>query len=412
MKKIFIFSTAILLFFSIFATSFTALSAVNDTETSPKYTLGDIDVSGEIDSTDYLKIKNTFLSKLTLKGTEFALADVNFDGIIDTTDYLNIRESFLKEEPLDNSGWATYEGKESFTAVPMTDEFKVQFERFEAWETIGNVNDYLEPKSKSNKIMHYQDWFGDFSEEASGDYSWEASETSSPQKNIEVELPSGKTETATLQCSEVTSYGNFVYRYYNGGAGYWYLNKNKETVGIRLFSEFLEKNEDRNVKDELELQNIGLEKANSLSEGKIFKFHSSTINGSTYTFRYVRYINNIATTDYVSVTLNSLGDIKGYFYHDTGLDKYDLRSFNVNDDYSIYYDKVMEICTNLISNDALFDELWGAKYKDSTTTINMDQPVFGISKDGKIAGFAKIRFINENNYEYQTELIGFYAIEK
>lgn len=413
MKKIVIFSTAILLFLSFFTTSFIALSAKTDDEATPEYTLGDIDGSGEIDSTDYLKIKNTFLSKLTLKGTELALADVNFDGEIDSTDYLGVKESFLKDTPLDDSQWAEYEGKEKFTAISQADEFKVQFERFALWETIGNINEYVDPQSSTKAVLHYQDWFEEYYSEDDFSYSPDSSDMVLRPENIEVELPSGETVEAKFRWSDVTSYGSFVFRYHNEANGYWFLNQNKEIVGIRLFSDFLETNKDRSVKDDSVLQNIGLEKANSLFGDKGFKFQSYSTSGSEKTFRYTRYINNIATTDYVTVTLNQFGDIKGYFYHDTGLDKYDLRSFNVNDDYSLYYDKVMEVCTNLISNEALFDEFWSYhKDKAATTTICMDEPVFGISKDGKIAGFAKIRFVDENNYEYQTELIGFHAFEK
>jgi hypothetical protein len=56
---------------------------------------GDVDGSGVIDTTDYIKIKSYFLSISTLEGIYFTAGDVDESGKIDTTDYLKIKSYFL-----------------------------------------------------------------------------------------------------------------------------------------------------------------------------------------------------------------------------------------------------------------------------------------------------------------------------
>jgi hypothetical protein len=57
--------------------------------------LGDVTGDGEIDSTDYLRIKGHFLGTFTLEGDAFKAGDVTKDGTIDSTDYLRIKGHFL-----------------------------------------------------------------------------------------------------------------------------------------------------------------------------------------------------------------------------------------------------------------------------------------------------------------------------
>jgi hypothetical protein len=57
--------------------------------------LADLDGNGEIDSTDYLRIKSSFLNRYAMSTAEQAAADVDGDGSITTTDYLRIKEYFL-----------------------------------------------------------------------------------------------------------------------------------------------------------------------------------------------------------------------------------------------------------------------------------------------------------------------------
>ncbi len=56
---------------------------------------GDVDGNGNVDTTDYLKIKSAFLGALDLHETYFKAADVDGSSKIDTTDYLKIKNHFL-----------------------------------------------------------------------------------------------------------------------------------------------------------------------------------------------------------------------------------------------------------------------------------------------------------------------------
>ncbi len=57
--------------------------------------VGDVDSSGKVDSTDYLRIKNFFLGKIQFADAEFKAADIDNTDKIDSTDYLKIKSAFL-----------------------------------------------------------------------------------------------------------------------------------------------------------------------------------------------------------------------------------------------------------------------------------------------------------------------------
>jgi hypothetical protein len=57
--------------------------------------LGDVDGNGIVDTTDYMRIKSTFLGTFTLNEAENCAADVEANGIIDTTDYMRVKSHFL-----------------------------------------------------------------------------------------------------------------------------------------------------------------------------------------------------------------------------------------------------------------------------------------------------------------------------
>ena len=59
------------------------------------YLLGDVNNDGEVDATDYLRIKSHFLGTITLEGNAFKAGDVTKDTVIDATDYLRIKGHFL-----------------------------------------------------------------------------------------------------------------------------------------------------------------------------------------------------------------------------------------------------------------------------------------------------------------------------
>lgn len=57
--------------------------------------LGDVDGSGTVDATDYLKVKMFCIGSATLQGSYFVAADADGNGEIEMTDYLRIKGHFL-----------------------------------------------------------------------------------------------------------------------------------------------------------------------------------------------------------------------------------------------------------------------------------------------------------------------------
>ncbi len=64
------------------------------------FVFGDVDGSGVVDATDYIKIKSVFIGRSSLEGSYFLAADVFEDGKINTTDYLRIKLFFLGDYDL------------------------------------------------------------------------------------------------------------------------------------------------------------------------------------------------------------------------------------------------------------------------------------------------------------------------
>lgn len=62
--------------------------------------LGDVDGSGIVDTTDYMRIRATFLDKFALSGSEFLAADINKNDLIDLTDCTSLKNYFLGIEDL------------------------------------------------------------------------------------------------------------------------------------------------------------------------------------------------------------------------------------------------------------------------------------------------------------------------
>jgi hypothetical protein len=57
--------------------------------------LGDLDGSGTIDSSDYLRLKAAVMSKFALTDAQRAAADVDGSGKVNSADYQKIRDYFL-----------------------------------------------------------------------------------------------------------------------------------------------------------------------------------------------------------------------------------------------------------------------------------------------------------------------------
>ena len=56
---------------------------------------GDVDGNGDVDLTDYLRVKSSFLGQFTFGALELCAADVDASGKVDTTDYMRIKSHFL-----------------------------------------------------------------------------------------------------------------------------------------------------------------------------------------------------------------------------------------------------------------------------------------------------------------------------
>ncbi len=57
--------------------------------------LGDVDGTGVVDATDYLKVKATFMNSSTLTSVEKSAADIDQNSVIDATDYTRIKAHFF-----------------------------------------------------------------------------------------------------------------------------------------------------------------------------------------------------------------------------------------------------------------------------------------------------------------------------
>ena len=88
-----------------FATDETIDTEENQNKTGYEYVMGDANMDGVVDSTDYLRVKKAFIGEFNLKGTAYAMADVDYNGIIDSTDYLRIKSAFLGLYEFDESLW-------------------------------------------------------------------------------------------------------------------------------------------------------------------------------------------------------------------------------------------------------------------------------------------------------------------
>ncbi|MBO4452461.1 MAG: choice-of-anchor J domain-containing protein, partial [Clostridia bacterium] len=57
--------------------------------------MGDLNGNGEVDASDYLKVKRNVLGTYDLNDTEFLAADIDFNGTIEASDYLKIKRKVL-----------------------------------------------------------------------------------------------------------------------------------------------------------------------------------------------------------------------------------------------------------------------------------------------------------------------------
>jgi hypothetical protein len=60
-----------------------------------EFMLGDVDQNGQIDTTDFMRVKAAYVGAYELNEIEFLAADVDRNGVIDTTDFMRIKAHFL-----------------------------------------------------------------------------------------------------------------------------------------------------------------------------------------------------------------------------------------------------------------------------------------------------------------------------
>ncbi len=96
-KSLFIFFAFVLLLSSVFSSAYA--------DGNLDYHKGDIDRDGSLSGTDYLAIKNYFLSDSDLSGFQKIMADVNNDEKINSTDYLLIKSHFLGKTIISKDGF-------------------------------------------------------------------------------------------------------------------------------------------------------------------------------------------------------------------------------------------------------------------------------------------------------------------
>jgi hypothetical protein len=383
------------LIISALLTSSATVYAGNETEstdTTPKYVLGDIDSNGKITTTDYLKLKSHFWGSENLKGTAFAMADVNFDGELTVSDYAKIKDSMLGEYALDDSSWAEYEGK---AEVVGTGEFALQFNG-NAESAISSSDIITSDKVISDGIMHYPEgYYGSVQKER----------TFINYKGEEIKLKHSLSNT--------TPKGELTFWYKDENYNTYYFNENGESVGLTILDDALEHFETDVEITKEEAISIGLKNAQKIWKGKTFEM-SDMLKTSTYGYRffYYVYVNGIKTTDSAEIWLTNYGELRGYLYHDTDIKDYDLRSFNVNDDVSLYSEKIVQLGMELISNDKFASEYFGENIDKNNIEIIIGDPMYGIGADGKLAGFVSVEFKNKETGNSRTEFVGFHALEK
>ena len=81
-------------------TSLTLYSGDQAVDTLVVVVLGDVDGNGTVDTTDYMRIKASFMGSYAMTEVERCAADVDQNGIMGTTDYMRIKAYFLDDYDL------------------------------------------------------------------------------------------------------------------------------------------------------------------------------------------------------------------------------------------------------------------------------------------------------------------------
>jgi len=101
--------------------------------------LGDVDGSGKVDTTDYLRIKQHCLNTVKLSGAFYEAADVDGNKSVDATDYLRIKGHFLGTYDLYKDSYLDEESSEEPSEVPLPPT------RFENMAEVVKSGNFVDP---------------------------------------------------------------------------------------------------------------------------------------------------------------------------------------------------------------------------------------------------------------------------
>lgn len=137
---------------------------------SASYTVvikGDITGDGELNSSDYIKVRYGFLGLYEMSGVEAEAADVNDDSDINSTDFTQIRRHFLNTYDIHENKEITYTNEKWMSLIANNSEYasdlrtEVTYDRHkewsEAWEQaeVEDVSIHAQKLKENNNIAMY-----------------------------------------------------------------------------------------------------------------------------------------------------------------------------------------------------------------------------------------------------------------
>lgn len=168
--------------------------ALHQLQESDDYHKGDIDGNGELTSTDYLNVKQSFLGQMELNEKEGVMADVDNNGTIDGTDYLLIKSHFLGDTEISKDGF--FGGKN-------VSEYKV---KLDAMTKMDIAKDYIEFRNQESDFMFAEVIISAVSGSYNGAYVMKMSFNLVPEIDVTVEKSVGGVVFNTSVCADLVAY--------------------------------------------------------------------------------------------------------------------------------------------------------------------------------------------------------------
>ena len=404
------------LFFILLIASFMALSCfiiATATDEKPQYTLGDVHGYGKITSTDYLRIKKTFLNEYTLEGTAFALADVDFNNVINSTDYLKIKCSILSDVPIDNGELEKFADKKVIEYCSSPSVFSPSYYA----NMLGRDDVYLssDTTEENSDEKYYDDIFS--YDAYSGLFVVVDSPFEHPQQITE-SFADGQTVTLNYNSFSMFPTGEYQHSYYcyqketeltPSALYYVYTDKNGNIVGKR-FIHFEEKETDKEILSENEIINLAKAKKEELGFSE-FTLSSVNKEGKNYTLHFEKRINNLKTPDYLFLSYDKYGVLTEYSSYVGNGEEYDLRGFNSISDKNIY-SNVIKAKGNYLLRNFQCECLSSKNPNDYIFSFEITE--YFISYDGKMCAKAHVIYdsIDETKSHDHTFTIYFYVLSE